>query len=70
MIEIKRYRFRAANGKTTDEHLTIEEGEAKYPGWKPWLWSLRVERIPEPTDPVVPMPGCVHTAATGGVRKP
>lgn len=56
MIEIKRYRFRAANGKTTDEHLTIEEGEAKYPGWKPWVWSLVVERFREPSDPPTPPP--------------
>lgn len=60
MIEIKRYCFRAPNGKTTEEHLTLEEGAAKYPGWKPWLWSLRVERIAEPTDPVAPMPPSLH----------
>ncbi|MDN8613984.1 hypothetical protein [Variovorax ginsengisoli] len=60
MIEIVRYRYRSPNGKTSEEHLTLAEAAEKYPAWQPWPFSKRVERIPEPGDPVVAMPPSPH----------
>lgn len=61
MREIVRYRFRGPHGKTSPEHLTLEEGAAQYPGWEPWTFSKKVERIPEPGDPVAPIGPSLHT---------
>ena len=63
MIEIVRYRFRAPDGKTSPEHLTLEEGAAKYPGWKPWDFTMKVERIREAGDIEDPMPPSLHSFA-------
>lgn len=57
MIEIVRYRFRAPNGKTSEEHMTVTEAAEKYPGWQPWPFTKMVERIPEPGDPEPPPNG-------------
>lgn len=70
MKEITRHRYRPPGGGIpTEDHLTAEEAAQKFPGWLPWKFSLRVERIAEPGDKVAPMPVSLHSMVSPTWRK-